>query len=69
MSHKGAFSEKDKIGVGLLFLHPGIDFAAANNGTHVCLLDCGVFHLPTQVNHTDECLCLGWNKKITSLFS
>lgn len=40
MSHKGAFSEKDKIVVGLLFLYPELVFVAANNGMHVCLLDC-----------------------------
>lgn len=41
--HKGNFSEKDKIGVGPLFLYPEVVFTAASNGMHVCLLDCGAF--------------------------
>lgn len=50
---KGAFSEKDEIGVGLLFLYPEVVFAAANNGMHVCLLDCCVFYLPNQVKYME----------------
>lgn len=53
MSHKGAFLEKDKVGVGLLFSYPEVVFGAASNGMHVCLLDCGVFHLPNQVNYVE----------------